>query len=169
MCSADQSSWLNSLMTPLIATIAVYIAYQQLKTNERSLNHELYDRRLKIYEIVKEMIRELSNNDYCTYVDLNSYYKAVSEADFLFGDEITIYIEEIYKHGINLIKLKKQYKEKGDSAPAGYDHEKICNEILIEEQWITSQPEHAKKKFKDHIKIYSPTILTKIKNRLFTR
>ncbi len=39
----------SALLTPVIAAIAVYVAYQQWQTNRRRLQLDLYDRRLRIY------------------------------------------------------------------------------------------------------------------------
>ena len=44
----------TALLTPIIAIIATYIAYQQWKTNQLKLNLERYDRRLEVYEEVRK-------------------------------------------------------------------------------------------------------------------
>ena len=50
------ADWLMALLTPVIAAIAVYIAYQQSRTNRRRLDLDLYDRRLGIYQATVEYI-----------------------------------------------------------------------------------------------------------------
>jgi len=40
----------NALLTPVIAGVVAYIAYQQHKTNRDRLRLDLYDRRLKVFE-----------------------------------------------------------------------------------------------------------------------
>ena len=52
----NSNNWidiLSALLTPLIALIAVYVAYQQHKINKIRLQHELYERRLRVYKAVQ--------------------------------------------------------------------------------------------------------------------
>ena len=49
----------KALLTPIIAIVTVYIAYQQWKTNELKLKLEKYDRRLRVYEEVIKILRDL--------------------------------------------------------------------------------------------------------------
>lgn len=43
-------------LTPLIAIIATYIAYQQYRANRLKNRHDLYDRRLAVYNAVAEFL-----------------------------------------------------------------------------------------------------------------
>ena len=43
---------LSALLTPTIAVIATYVAYQQWRVNKTRLDLDLYDRRLAIYKAV---------------------------------------------------------------------------------------------------------------------
>jgi hypothetical protein len=45
---------LHALLTPVIAIVAIYIAWQQWQTNVQKLNLARYDRRLRVYEEVKK-------------------------------------------------------------------------------------------------------------------
>ena len=46
----------KALLTPVIAVVATYIAYQQWQTNRQKLNLERYDRRLHVYEEVRKIL-----------------------------------------------------------------------------------------------------------------
>jgi hypothetical protein len=48
-----------ALLTPVIAIIATYIAYQQYRANQLKLRHELYDRRLLLYNAVAEFLAHI--------------------------------------------------------------------------------------------------------------
>lgn len=46
--AAGDASWIQifkALLTPVVAILGVYIAYQQWRTNRTRLKHELFDRR----------------------------------------------------------------------------------------------------------------------------
>ena len=46
----------SGLLTPVIAIVAVYIAWQQWQTNRQKLILDRYDRRLRIYEEVRKIL-----------------------------------------------------------------------------------------------------------------
>ncbi len=75
----------KALLTPVIAIVATYIAWQQWKTNRQKLNLERYDRRLRIYEEVRKILSLISRDAVASMEDLLKFRTSVSEADFLFG------------------------------------------------------------------------------------
>jgi endonuclease V-like protein UPF0215 family len=56
MCIAELAELSKALLTPVIAIVATYIAWQQWKTNALKLHLDRYDRRLKIYQEVKKIL-----------------------------------------------------------------------------------------------------------------
>jgi hypothetical protein len=159
MCEIDWivvASFSKVMLTPIIAVLSVYIAYQQWRTNERKLSLDLYDRRLKVYVEVKQIITILIQGvNTSNFDDLIMFRRAVSEADFLFGPEIQKYIEEIYKHGVQFQSLEKQFQAAVQPYPKGYDHKIVCEDLKIERLWIVNQLEIAKEKFKCYLKIHN--------------
>ena len=143
----------KALLTPVIAVIATYIAYQQWKTNQQKLNLERYGRRLHVYEEARKILSIILRDADATTEDLLKFRTSVSEADFLFGPEITKYIDEIYKRGLRLWRCKMQYRDHTQEIPAGYDHEKVVEEMHKELKWLTEQFAPAKEKFKKYLDI----------------
>lgn len=85
-CSFDQIIEISkALLTPLIAIVATYIAWQQWRTNKQKLVLERYDRRLRVYEEVIRILSVIVRDAKASYDDLLRFRTAVSEADFLFG------------------------------------------------------------------------------------
>jgi len=89
-------------LTPLIAVVTAYIAWQQWKTNQQRLVFDRYDRRLRVYEEVRRILSIITRAANVSVEELLRFRTSVSEADFLFGPEITAYIDAIYKHGVAL-------------------------------------------------------------------
>ena len=143
----------QALLTPLIAVVATYIAYQQWQTNKQKLMLERYDRRLKVYEEVRKILSIIIRDANASYDDLLRFRTAVSEADFLFGREIPEYIDEIYKQGINLHSWNSQYRDSNQPPREGYDHSKVVDGMHAELTWLTEQFEPAKQKFKKYLDI----------------
>ncbi|MDS4031964.1 MAG: hypothetical protein RKO66_18110 [Candidatus Contendobacter sp.] len=112
----------KGLLTPLIACVATYIAWQQWQTNKQKFVLDRYDRRLKVYEEVRKILSIIVRDAKASYEDLLKFRTAVSEADFLFGPEIPAYIDEIYQKGVQLQYWSGEYRDYSQEKPDGYDH-----------------------------------------------
>jgi len=153
MCIEEIIKLSQSLLTPLIAIVATYIAWQQWKTNKQKLILDRYDRRLRVYEEVRKILSIILRDANVSFEDLLKFRTSVSEADFLFGIEITEYIDEIYKRGIQLNYWTGEYRDYTQERPEGYDHKAIVDNMHAELKWLASQFEPAKQKFKKYLDI----------------
>lgn len=150
---ADIAELSKALMTPLIAVVATYIAWQQWKTNQLKLHLDRYDRRLKVYEEVRQILSVIVRDAKASYDDLLRFRRAVSEADFLFGPEIPAYIDEIYQRGVKLQYWSGEYRDYTQTTPEGYDHQKVCDGMHAELIWLSGQFDPAHQKFKKYLDI----------------
>ena len=141
----------KGLLTPVIAIIATYIAWQQWKINQQKLKLEKYDRRLHVYEEIKKILSIIARDAQAGTEDLLRFRTSVSEADFLFGPEIIDFIDEIYKRGLNLWRCNQKYRDYTQTKPEGYDHEKVVDEMHKELTWLSEQFEPAKEKFRKYL------------------
>jgi len=143
----------QGLLTPVIAFVATYIAYQQWQTNRQKLILDRYDRRLQIYEEVRRILSIILRDAKASTDDLLKFRTSVSEADFLFDPEIPVYIDEIYKRGLNLWRWNQEYRDYSQEKPPGYDHNKVVEEMHKELTWLSEQFEPAKQKFKKYLDV----------------
>lgn len=143
----------KALLTPVIAIVATSIAWQQWKTNQLKLELDLYDRRLKVYEEVRQILSIIVRDAKASYDDLLKFRRAVSEADFLFGPEIPAHVEEIYQRGVKLQYWSGQYCDYTQSKPDGYDHQEVCDGMHAELEWLSAQFEPAHQKFKKYLNV----------------
>src|SRR5574341_494685 len=90
---------LSAALTPIIGIIAVYIAYQQYRTNALKLKHELYDRRLSVYRAIIKLLSVIVTRGTVSHVELLTFISETAESHFLFKEEISKYIEDIYDKG----------------------------------------------------------------------
>ncbi len=128
MCIDQLAEISKALLTPVIAVVATYIAWQQWKTNQQKLILDRYDRRLKVYEEVRQILSVILRDAKASYDDLLKFRRAVSEADFLFGSEIPNYIDEIYQRGVKLQYWSGEYRDYTQAKPDGYDHKRSVTE-----------------------------------------
>ena len=78
---------LNALSV-VTALIALYIAYQQWKTNRDKVKLELYDRRYKIYDATRKFVSSAVRNGDLSNEDFSDFYSILPEARFLFQEDV---------------------------------------------------------------------------------
>jgi len=143
----------QGLLTPVIGIATTYIAYQQWKTNQNKLNLDRYEKRLQVY---KEVVRYISvafrdasyGND-----ELMTFRTKVSDADFLFGEEVPKYIDELHRRTVMLARWNDEYRDYSQPRPENYDHQKVVDEMHKELNWISEQYEPAQNIFKKYLDI----------------
>jgi hypothetical protein len=144
---------LQGLLTPVIGIVATYVAWQQWKTNRNKLNLDRYDRRMRVYqEVVRFIIIGIRDGNYDDDELLN-FRPKVSEADFLFGEEVSKYIDELHQRGCNLSRRNKEYRDDSQPKPEGYNHKKVVDEMHKELLWFSSQSEPTRNIFKKYLNV----------------
>lgn len=101
MCIINLLNVLSGSLTPLIALIAVYIAYQQYLINRKKVNLDLFEKRIKVFNETKQVLFKIERDDKIDIIVLRDYIFSVNDSKFLFGKEISDYIEEIKTRAID--------------------------------------------------------------------
>jgi hypothetical protein len=103
MCSlADLREWLQALLAPTVAIIAVYIAFRQHRTNQEKLRLDLYEKRLAVYHALKDLLGAVMRDADLKIEVLRDFALRSGEAVFLFGPDITEYLDQVKKTAIQL-------------------------------------------------------------------
>ncbi len=147
---------LQGLLTPVIALLALYIAYQQWQVNERKYHLDLYERRLRVYREVVAFLSRVFRDFKPDITELQAFIASTAEADFLFDADIPTYRDEIYKRAWAVRWAHSQYHDTFQlPPPPGYDHQKIAQEICEQEKWFAEQVDNqtAKQKFKKYLDV----------------
>lgn len=131
----------SALLTPTIAGIAVYVAYQQYATNKRQARLALFDRRLAVFNSVMKMLGEILKNAQAEMSQLFTFLSETRDAEFLFGPEIAIYIDKIFKKGGEL-------RAKHAAGYYGEDPELLT--------WFQEQGQSARDKFRPYLHFPEP-------------
>jgi len=155
MCMLQMLEILKGWLTPLIAIIAIYIAWQQWKINKQKLDLERYERRLHVYKEVIGFLSLMPNSKNVSIYELPKFRAAVAEADFLFGPEIPKYIDEICSHWRELWVFQQEYRDITQEIPEGYNHQEKVEGIKSHSTWLANQivSDFAKEKFKKYLYI----------------
>lgn len=148
----------NSILTPIIAIIAIYIAWQQYKINHSSLNNQTYERRFKVFKAVMSYIADIMRTGRVDWQRASQFYAEASEADFLFSEKISIKIKELYDKGIKLGAIREElYPSDGTDGIQGTErgeHAKKSTELM---KWFENQIKEVKELFKKEMQIKSET------------
>jgi hypothetical protein len=70
---------LQGLLTPLIALLALYIAWQQLQTNRQKFKLDKYDSRFRVYDEVGKLLTLVIRNADAEFHDILSFRREVGE------------------------------------------------------------------------------------------
>ena len=100
--------YLQGFLTPLIAIIALYIAYQQHKTNRDKLRVELYDRRLGIYITTERFLTCICKAGDVPDDLFEEFEVKAGEARFIYKDKkITYFLDAIRDKTIKARQLQR--------------------------------------------------------------
>lgn len=145
---------LSGLLTPMLAILTAYIAWQQWKTNKRRFDWDRYEKRLRVYEAVKNFLAVIARDAKPKFEDISSLIRETAEADFLFGDEIPKYLTEMRNHANELRIACDQYIDSTQFRPEGYNHAEVVERSHRELSWLAEQMDGgAKEKFAKYLKI----------------
>lgn len=102
---------LNALLTPVIAIIASYIAYQQYALEKHNNDVEVYDRRLRIYRETIKLIRNVESNLTLSGKAYHSWELLTFEAELLFDEVVVQHLDMMSEIAANIAYLETQIKE----------------------------------------------------------
>jgi len=145
----------KALAAPVIAAAALRISRQQVRINERKLRLDMYDRRVKVYGAVKDIIRAFETEGTLSLKDVGAFQEQVAEADFLFDDPVLRYIRQVDENARRLFVDDYQYRRGyWETPPALIKADEIYDphaNIDAMQQWFREQPAIAKEVFKPYL------------------
>ena len=143
--------WLQiaqGLLTPLIAIVTAYIAWQQWNATKLKMRIERYERRLRVYQATHRFILEVVTTTKPEITQMFGFYSETAEADFIFPPQVRKYLDEVFSHANQLNLANTLYRPLGDSPPEGYDHAEVCQSQIFHKAWFNDQAPLAKEVFK---------------------
>ena len=150
-------SWAQAFGLPLfglvIAGASVYIAWQQKRIADIRLRHELYDRRLRVYEAAKTLLvahlinGKLSDDDYI------AYRRGTADAVFLLEAGVIDYLEELRKRAERLMRLRTELAEIREDMSKDAQYHQLVDENAQIETWLSQQFEILIARFKPAMRL----------------
>ncbi|MGE5057585.1 MAG: hypothetical protein ACM3WP_25765 [Acidobacteriota bacterium] len=128
---------LAALLTPVIAVVTTYIAYQQYQTNRRQHRLALFEKRMAVFNSTMEFISSVLQLATVDAGQLFALLRETRDHEFLFGPEVKAFIDDVYSKGVEL-----QARDKiGGEQPRFID-------LMT---WFAAQPPLAREKFRKYL------------------
>lgn len=126
---------LAAMLTPAIALLAAYIAWQQYKTNKNQFRLNLFERRSKVFDSTGKLIAVVLRTSRVAQADLEEFLWETKESEFLFGSDISAYLHELYGKAVDVHALENAVDQP----------QQIQRKDTL--KWFSGQGEEIKKKF----------------------
>jgi hypothetical protein len=136
-------SWAQAFGLPIfglvIAGASVYIAWQQKRIADIRLRHELYDRRLRVYEAAKTLLVAHLINGKLSGDEYFAYRRGTADAVFLLDAGVVDYLGEIQERAERLMRLRTEQAEIREDMSKETKYRKLVDESAQIETWLTQQ------------------------------
>src|SRR5579872_1840168 len=136
LCTVDSERLvrvLSALLTPVIAVVTSYIAFQQYRTNRSQHRLALFEKRMAVFNSTMNLIAAVTQAARAELDQLFGLIRETRDHQLLFGPEIGEFINEVYKKGVELNTIDFVH---GDAARR--------TELLL---WFSQQNAGATQKF----------------------
>ncbi|MCX8489580.1 MAG: hypothetical protein ORN54_00760 [Cyclobacteriaceae bacterium] len=144
--------YLAGLLTPIIALMALWIAREQWIVQRYKAKFDLFERRMKIYENIREVLGHVLSDGSLKSVNMSDFYMHVRHSKFLFDKKTRDYIAqidekvmELHRNGIFLY---------GDARlPVGDERTRLTESNSATIRWLVDQIKVFDDKFSSFMEI----------------
>ncbi|QCO54482.1 hypothetical protein EOK75_00770 [Pseudorhodobacter turbinis] len=125
----------SALLTPTLACLGLYIAYQQWSVNRANLREKLFERRFSILRETEAFFSEFMRDLNVSEDGIRKFSDTCQRSRFLFGKEIQNYLLEVRDHAV---KLKMNFAAHSQMEP-GEDRVRLALKRHEEITWLAGQ------------------------------
>ena len=155
---------LKALAAPIVAVAAISVSHQQVEINRTKFRAEMFEKRIDVYEKVRELLRQFSREGQLTIDDLATYRAGTAHAVFTCNATVVSYLSELDRQAAALIRAQhmRQLILEGRSPRSLLDIDDRIDDL---HKWLMDQDKRAIAKFADMLLIERPTATLKAKIR----
>lgn len=159
MSLKDITQIISALLVPVIGITTLYIAYQQHKLAKQQ-HHllklktrlDLFEKRSSIYIHIMELLAKIAQDARIDSARLLEFLRKTKDNEFLFENEITLHIDEIYKKGLELQRCCARLDDH-NGLPVGDERTKLANKLVKLQDWFSDQFQVTREKFKKYMDV----------------
>lgn len=109
------TQYISAIGIPMIAALAAWIAFRQFHIARNKLKLDLFDKRMEVYGAVRDSLKSIAQQGNLTPEQQVQYLQGTRSARWLFGPEVSEYIDKTLWHRIVDLELyhsmSKDHKE----------------------------------------------------------
>ncbi len=90
------------IATLFLSIAVVAIAWQQWRVAENKLRLDLFDRRYKVYDAIRNFLRRMLGEARFDQSDWFEFYAGIADAEFLFGSDVLDYLAQLRTRALNV-------------------------------------------------------------------
>jgi hypothetical protein len=140
---------LSAALAPITAIVALGIAYRQYRLERIKFRHELYEKRLAIFNSTMTLLSIIMRKADVDMSDLIKFIQETNQSYFLLGKDIATYLDVIYKNGVDFHFQNQKLHD--SSLPVGDERTRLAEENTKLLKWFTNQLLVAREKFAEHL------------------
>jgi hypothetical protein len=144
--------FMNILDTILLIVIAIstaYIAYHYYRMDKAQANADLYENRLRIYREIVQLLSTITRDGDISRQSLQEFRTKTQESAFLFGQEITDYIDKLHVQASKMRATNDRLKS--TDLPIGEERDRVTVENSKQLIWLADQLPQLKKLFEPYL------------------
>lgn len=138
-----------ALLAPITAVFLAWLAYKDYQTKTEQFKLDLYDRRYKIYKAIENLLRDIMRDGKADSKSMNQFVADANEREFLFDEEVPMYIDNLRKKAIHLQYLERMLDD--SNLPVGNKRTKLAEEQCDLLGWFDGQFDVSKNMFKKYL------------------
>lgn len=146
---ADVDHLSQALLTPVIALLALYIAWQQWRTARSKFRLDYFNRRFPIYAAAMRLAAGIAKTTSVSYEELHGFLTKTREAEFFFNDDIKRYCDELYREALAIACGREKLKAVQSDA----ERSKSQDILLQRVAWFNEQVDEIPRKLDMFLKI----------------
>jgi hypothetical protein len=138
MATADFLIWFDywKLTTFVLAAVAACVAYAHYRLSRERIKLELFEKRFKVFTGASLFLRRILEQGGLPDLEpLGEFRTAIEEAKFLFNEDITDYLDEIYRHAVSLHNTAKT----SERLPVRSERSRLVDENAKTLAWLLDQ------------------------------
>lgn len=143
--------YLQALAVVAIAAIGAWLAWQQVQIASVKLQHDLYDRRYRVFDATRTLLVNLCRKGNASDEDMRAFVLGTGDAAFLFGDALTRYLEDMTKRASDLHSIHLMIENRLSNAPPV--KEQTRDRITEHQKWFGEQLTKIVSKFEPDLKL----------------
>jgi hypothetical protein len=118
------------LVGTVIAAVGAGIARQQMRIAQQKLDHDRYEKRLKVFAAAHRLLSEAVTADTISDQNFKQFIVDIVEAPFHFGDEIVSYLKRIETLAGSLIQNQRASRADADADHRARAKQEADSELL---------------------------------------